>query len=181
MKDLLIFPEPGNGFRDSGEGGQFVMLVVPEPENWSNNCHVDVGIHLNQPDVCHNDPEGFWASYDHDANMTQHDLFQYLSHRQQDKEADVGENPEWAKKFYRGLQYREWGSWVLRANGWDYLSQSCLAAVHMGSSQFSLWDEEQGRYWLADHGHLTQPGKAVHESLQAAFGIEPILLTFLDT
>lgn len=178
--ELINFPQPGGEWRDSGEGGQFVKLVVPEPEGWLNNCCVDASIVLKQPDVCHNGRE-LWEPYDHEANMTQHDVFQYMRRRLEDEKESGVEQPEWKKEFHRGIDYHKWGSWVLRANNPDHISVPVLAAVEMGSSQFSLWSESQSRYWLADEFSLTEAGQRVADSLHVAFGIAPILLTFLDT
>lgn len=180
MNELIRFPDPTEDWRDSGEGGQFVMLVVPEPDDWANNCHVDVQIMLSQPDVCHT-PNDFWPPYNHDSSMMQYDLHQYLRRREEDQSANGGLVPEWAREIHRGINYREWGSWVLRAKAWDDVSKSMLAAVHMGSSHYSMWSETGGHYWTASEDDLTTEGRAIKSSLKAAFGIEPVLLTFLDT
>lgn len=182
--ELVEFlPYHAEGWRDSTEGGQFVMLAVPKPEEWPQFCHIDVSILLTSPDVCQT-PNDLWQPYDHQANMAEHELYRYLSIRSSDTRGvlqDVKELPPWAKEFSQGFRYREWANWAARAWGWDRMSASCLAAVHLGSSSWSMWNESQGRYWTASLDDLTERGKNVYDSLYAAFEIEPLLLTFLDT
>lgn len=181
--ELINFPCPDGEWRDSGEGGQFVKLVVPQPDDWENYCHVDSAIVLTQPDVCHN-PGELWAPYDYDAVMTQHDVFRYMRRRREDQQAvvqDAQAAPAWAKEFHQGIDYQKWGSWAIRALDPEYLSTAMLAAVHLGSSGHSLWSERQSCYWLADEAALTEAGQRVADSLHVAFGIKPLLLTFLDT
>lgn len=183
MNDLIEFPHPTADWTDSGEGGQFVMLVVPEPDGWTNSCCVDVQIMLSQPDVCHT-PNDFWPPHDSKGFLAQQGLHQYLRYREQDAQMvvqDATATPSWAGRLPRGINYREWNSWVLRAKSWDDVSKGVLAAVHMGSSHYSMWSETGGHYWTASQDDLTREGRAIRDSLQGAFEIEPVLLTFLDT
>lgn len=180
---LIDFDGIEGDWRDSGEGGQFVMLVVPEADDWSTKCHVDVGIRLTRPDVC-NTPNDLWAPFNHESNAHRHDLGHYLFNRANDARAviqDASARPAWAKEFYRGFQYAEWARWAVRAHAEEELSTGVLAAVHLGSSQFSLWSESRGSYWTAGEGNLTLAGRDLFNSLANAFDVAPLLLTFLDT
>ena len=51
----------GGEWRDSGEGGQYVMLVVTQPETHRHNCYVDVSVELPYPDVCLT-PNELWSA-----------------------------------------------------------------------------------------------------------------------
>lgn len=55
------------------------------------------------------------------------------------------------------------------------------AAVFLGSTSSSLWDEEAGNYWYARPDDLTEDGRVLHDALRCIHGAEPLLLTFLDT
>lgn len=182
-KELVNFPSPTDGWRDSYEGGIFTMLVVPEPEGWANNCCVDVNILLTAPD-CPQNPSDLWEPYDHEVKIHAYEVYQYLSGRAGDTSVefpDARQRPVWARGFRQGFRYREWANWAIRARGPESLSAGVLAAMQLGSSQFSLWSDEQGRYWTASKDDLTPAGTVLYDSLASAYGIKPLLLTFLDT
>lgn len=130
-RQMVYFPDIGPSMEDSGEGGMFVILVVPTPEDWQNHCAVDVNVILTQPDVC--------------LNAEHRNLWTY------------------------DLAYP------------NNTSLPVLAAVQMGSTHFSLCDRSKGKYWTAEYRHLTPEGASVSQSLARAYGVDPVLLTFLDT
>jgi hypothetical protein len=53
--------------------------------------------------------------------------------------------------------------------------------VFLGSTSASLWDEQRSRYFEVTKDDLTMDGKEIYNALQRAYGVDPILLTFLDT
>jgi hypothetical protein len=185
---LLTFPSCDDGrYTDSGEGGQYVMLAVPAPEGYVDNCCVDVSISLSLPDVC-NSPTDLWDEYhrNEDRGKWRHqgDIYRYLTRRAEDATSvtqDATVTPPWVREFHHGLEYKEWASWVIRAIDHDHLSRHVLAAVHLGSSCHSLWNESAGRYWVASETDLTASGALLRYTLKSAFNVEPVLLTFLDT
>lgn len=71
-----------------------------------------------------------------------------------------------------GLVYRE----VQR-----YFSTHLLAAVCLGSSGGSFWNDEKGCYWRCTKDDLTNEGKVLLDILEKTYGRQPYILTFLDT
>lgn len=172
--ELLTFPECDDlPWRDSGEGGQYVMLVVPEPEaGHDTECCVDVSTFLRlprpanrvdtaltYPDVCH----------------TQNDLWTregYLD--------GFRESGDAYKHFSEGDDTRLAG-WALRVISPGELSRPVLASVMLGSNGQSRFSESHGVYWVATHADLTFRGKLLYDTLKSFYQTEPLLLTFLDT
>jgi hypothetical protein len=131
LGQLVNFPGAKSGITSGGDNGMFVVMAVPEPEGWTQECTVDVSLVLTEPDVCVS-PEG------------------------------------------RDL----WG----RESGYpDNTSVPMLAAVHMGSSDMAYYDEVKDEYWAAQESDLTEAGMAIMRALFCAYGVAPVLLTFLDT
>jgi hypothetical protein len=60
-------------------------------------------------------------------------------------------------------------------------SVELLMALHLGSTGSSLWSESGGHYFCAEYKDLSKEGRALYDSAKAAYGIEPLILTFLDT
>lgn len=161
-EDKINFPAPGGCMSDSGEGGMFVMMVVPEPKglDLGHACHVDVHILLTQPDVCvSRERNEVWEAYDSDAWRTEMELSQFIQ-----KQGKL-----------------EWKRWMFHAHSGDRLSDSVQAAIHLGSTSYSLYDEHQGAYWTATKDDLTLVGKTLYNALEEAYGVTPLILTFLDT
>jgi hypothetical protein len=160
--DLIRFPDLAH-YRDTGEGGVFVLLAVPEPSGYSHGCHVDVSINLSAPDACLNSDlrNAVWQPFDY--------------HKSGYKKAFQ------AKDALDAAGQPELGAWALQTTSPDDWSANLLAAVHLGSSPHSLWSEQQGAYWTATVDDLTDAGLALHDGLRAAFGVEPVLITCLDT
>jgi hypothetical protein len=160
-EELVKFPGWGSDrCRDSGEGGLFVMLFIPEPESWSHGCHVDVVIEATRPDVMVYPREtALWQPYDHDKSMTEYQVYDVLK--------------EHGKRGMLG--------WVASARSAEDTSVPMLVAMHLGSTPGSFWDEQYSEYWRATPEDLTPEGRVLFNSLEAAYGIHPILATFLDT
>jgi hypothetical protein len=160
---LITFPDPVFPFEDSGEGGLYVMAVIPEPEGWKNRCHVDVSVslHLSEPDVCLNSEQRDLWAFAEDARA---------SHQKQQRASDM------LRKQDKDLAAHIW-----QLASWDAFSLPLLAAVQLGSTQHSLWNSAEGQYWTAQQSDLTPGGRFLLGGLWGAFGIEPVLLTFLDT
>jgi hypothetical protein len=160
---MVNFPGVGSGYEDSGEGGLFVMMLVPKPEDWQDNCHVDVvtDVRLTRPDVCVSvESRELWVPWEH-------------------RKSDFDKQSE-AHRVLTEQGKPELASWAMRARNWDEFSVSLLASVHMGSS-VSSWCHPQDSYWEATTEDLTGEGQMLRVGLKSVFGIEPLLLTFLDT
>jgi hypothetical protein len=162
MQEALINIPSGGVYEDSGEGGLFVMLVVPQPDDWGHNCHVDVNITLSSPDVCIGDQHRLWGEGRRDT-------------------VDAWRNQLKAQKALDEAGKGDLAIWALQARNPQDDSVPVLAAVHLGSTSESLWDEHKSRYWRAEKDNLTFAGFVLYARLQAAFGVEPLIMTFLDT
>lgn len=163
---MVVFPENGGEWRDSGEGGLFVILVALKPENHSFNCSVDVepSITMPQPDATIHPRRGtLWLDWD----STESRNWQKL------------ESLVWQDERFAG-EY-ELKNAVARGINPAAQSDAVLAAIHMGSTYHSLWSEARSSYFVPGYEHLTQNGKTIFDGLRLAFGAAPELYTFLDT
>lgn len=170
---LLAFPECDDApWEDSGEGGQYVMLVVPTPENHNDNCCVDVTAYLrlprvekrvdtimSYPDVCHT-PNDLWERQG------------YL-----DGFRESGD----ASRHFMELNNQRLAGWALRTTNPGELSRPVLASILLGSDGQSRWSNRHGAYWVAGHDDLTFRGRLIYDTLKSLYRTEPLLLTFLDT
>lgn len=159
MEPLVHFPSPGERWLDSGEGGLFVMLFVPEPENHQHNCYVEVSITASQPDAVVDNRPDLWPD--------RH-----------------GHGERFTTKSNAAAVLKEHGDQELHMWAWntaDAADQSVnmLAAVHLGSTHHCL--QGLDGVWCATYADLSQSGKILHDTLKAAWGIDPILKTFIDT
>lgn len=178
MQEMVTWPDPTGSFRDSGEGGLFAWLIVPEALSsgeayganvYGNNCHVDVSAYLSRPRVMLTSPNvcvspersKIFTPYQHRDSWFDHtrELLERL-----DK---AGDRP------LKQALYRSMGA--------DDVSVPMLAAVFLGSTHHSLYDETAGAYFRVRFEHLTQQGKQVYEALRLVYGVDPLILTFLDT
>lgn len=159
--ELITFPY-GSHWDDSGEGGLFVMLVVVKPEEWQDNCSVDVGIALPRPDVAvsavHRE---LWGPYDYETSGF--------------KKACE------AKEIFDREQRKDLARWAMQSRSTEDDSVDLLMAMHIGSTPCSLHSEVTGGYFDAGYDDLTVAGRGLYDMVKAAYGIEPTLLTFLDT
>jgi hypothetical protein len=165
VKPLINFPgggwDPSGGYEDTGEGGLYVMMVVPELEDFQDECMVDVAIQLTRPDAPVSFTGEIFVPYEHcrsgfDKSMRAHKMLK-----------EAGED--------------QLASWALNTTSPDDVSSPMRVAIHLGSTSASLYSEYRASYWSATSQDLTQEGLALYATLFAAFGVEPTLLTFLDT
>jgi hypothetical protein len=63
----------------------------------------------------------------------------------------------------------------------DENSAPLAAAVFLGSTRASLWNDEGGTYFIATAGDLTKAGADLHALLYELFGVRPLIATFLVT
>lgn len=174
MKDfpdqMVNFPEESGEWRDSGEGGLWVTLIVRKPENHSYFAHVDTPIVLSEPDVCVSPRRrnGLWEEFDYSRNSPR-------------KEWDNAQHKLMTADEFKVREFDFLRRFALQATAPWHHSEEVLAAVQMGSTGLSLWSESVGRYFYATYDDLTPTGKSIYDGLKAAFGAAPELYTFLDT
>lgn len=159
--ELINWPDATH-WDDSGEGGLFVMMLVIKPEGWQFNCSVDVDISLPRPDVCISDVRRkLWEAYEYDTSG-----FRNMSD---------------ALKVFTEQKRPDLYRWAARARSSEDDSVELLMAMHIGSTPCSLHSEVTGGYFDATYDDLTVAGKGLHDMVKLAYGIEPTLVTFLDT
>jgi hypothetical protein len=181
MEELVNWPGTLD-LTDSGEGGLFAWMIVPEamtdgdvpgPNVYGNNCHVDVTAYLsrprlmiNRPDVCVS-PEcsQVFVPYEHRNSWFDHSMTL-------EKLVTAAEGEGETSPLRRAL---------FGTLGQDDLSVPLLVAVFLGSTHQSLWDARLGRYFQVTKETLTLPGQALYSGFQAVYGVDPVILTFLDT
>lgn len=159
--ELIKFPEAGTPWEDAGEGGMYVYAVVPRPVDFEGECTVENGIVLTAPDASVSDIRDFWGDPESAAE----------EEAARDDAARLMDREGFATKAatVRGLMSR------------DSLSVDMLAAVYMGSTSRSLKNFTSGTFWEAAWEDLTPSGILLMDRLNIAFGVAPVLLTFLDT
>jgi hypothetical protein len=161
---LLSFPTSGELWRDTYEGGLFVMLFVPQSEGFEHECHVDVEIIASSPDAMVSEGRELWPGrYHHRERMGRME-----------------------KKSSVAAVLREQGEpgmevWAWNAVDHDDYSVRMLAAVHLGSTHEALYSTCGHGMWSAVYEDLTQAGKTLYDTLKAVWGTEPVICTFLDT
>ena len=148
---------PSEGYEDSGEGGLFVMMVVPEPDYFPHQCVVDGRITISQVDV-EVSRTGLWRPYswNSEGNRKRRRVDDII--RKEDEDLFI---------------------WSTRLVNMDDASRSLLFAAHMGSTGESLVNAHG--HFTATVDHLTPAGRALYDAVRAAYGIDPVLVTCLDT
>jgi hypothetical protein len=182
MEEMINWPGGDASYTDSGEGGLFAWMLVPETLSngeayganiYGNYCHVDVAAYLSRPrvmltrpDVCVS-PEGrkVFEPYRHRDSWFDHSMAL-------DKRLDLNVEVDADRRLKRAL---------ISTMGQDDISVPMLATVFLGSTGASLYDERQGAYFTAVKENLTPLGLTIYNRFQQAFGVDPVLLTFLDT
>jgi hypothetical protein len=172
----------GDNCTDSGEGGLFAWMIVPEnlssgeaygANTYGFNCHVDVAAYLSRPrlmlrspDVCvSTERSKVYEPYQHRDSWFDH---QMTLTKRLNFNLELDEDRKLKRAFMSTL-------------GHDDISVPMLASVFLGSTSASLWDEQRSRYFEVGVDDLTANGKTVYDAMQRAYGVDPILLTFLDT
>jgi hypothetical protein len=182
MEEMVNWPVEVDRYSDSGEGGLFAWMIVPESlsdgeaygaNTYGNYCHVDVTAYLSRPrvmltrpDVCVS-PGGrkVFEAYAHRDSWFDYQM-------QLDKRLDFNIELDADRKLKRAL---------ISTLGQDDISVPMLATVFLGSTGASLYDERGGGYFNVTKGALTPAGLKQYNHWQEVFGVDPIILTFLDT
>ena len=158
---LIRWPEIGSEFRDGGENGMYIMLVVPQPNEWVRECVEESPITLmGIPDAPLSDTQDLWNRED---ASEQHKALDKAYNALKDKSDEVS-----AREMYSMIPQ-------------DDLSVQMLAAIELGTTSVTYMSEALDDYWQATIKDLTLAGQVLHNTLELAFGITPRILTFLDT
>lgn len=161
---FITWPAHDPQWRDDGQGGLYTWLVVPGPASYEDGpmrsnggCCVDVWPTLNRPDAPVTRTE-LWGEYDwrrgHDEGKIYNLVQEHLP------------------------QHLDW---VQSQTDRRDQSSDVLAAVFLGATSAAYYSDTLGRQFEVLYQHLTPAGKALYNSLRAAFRTEPLLVTLLDT
>ncbi|MFC4328393.1 hypothetical protein ACFPC0_11195 [Streptomyces andamanensis] len=155
---LVNWPHDDPAYHDSGEGGLFAYVAIPDPGT-PDECCVDVSVHMTAPDAAVTREPALWEPFDYHACGSTR-LHRVRARLEQLQEGELAKSMD-------------------NLMGRDELSLALRGAVFIGSTHASL---------VADHGyfqvtkeHLTPDGLRLYDSLTVAFGSEPAIVTFLDT
>jgi hypothetical protein len=160
-EELIRFPGVGGTWSDAGEGRMYVYAVVPRPVDYPDNCIVENMIVLTEPDAPVSDIRPLWGD---PASAAEEKAARRDAARLMDRE---------------GFAVK--AASVRSLVSLDSFSVDMLAAVFMGSTHHSLQVSGGGTFWEAAREDLTVAGTQLLDRLHSAFGVEPVLLTFLDT
>lgn len=153
MTELITFPHLGQGLRSSSEGGTFVVAAWRATGGFAR-CTVDV-----HPELTHGD---------------------CLVTGGAARRAVFGDRAPSREPFPHDPTPDEVAAWECRQREAER-SDPLWAAVHLGSTGTPLYDEALDRYWFATRRDLTDAGRVVVNTLDAVYGVEGVLLTWLDT
>jgi hypothetical protein len=175
MNELVRFPN-GIEWKDTAEGGMYVVLAVREPSDWSDNCMVETytTVQRNLPKDVKRSTTVRMSHHDVAISDAAKDLWEPHDYQS----IELQEN---AAKALRGKGMAAEARWVDHANHWDDFSVSMLATAFLGSTSRSLWHKQSGGYFEATYDNLTYQGTVLYEVFKNAYGVEPVILTFLDT
>ena len=169
---FVNFPIDDPRFRNSGEGGMFVKLVVVDDRDydksdWTICCAPGITDHLGESLIADDQAPRPILDID-EGSSPEHALEVIAAH-------DVKDRAWVERHFPRAHQTDEdpFGA---------YTSRPYLAALMLGITGWSGFDEAVSEYWCCSHDSLTDEGRALYAQLQALYpGCTLHLLTYLDT
>lgn len=170
MAGCVRFPVEDPRFRSTREGGMFVKLVVVDDRDyqksdWNICCGALVQDSLTESFI--GDDQAPTPRLDIDPTAPPETLLAAM------KAHDTAHR-EWEARHYPNLRDDDDAR---RENSRPY-----VAAMLLGITGWSGFDEEAERYWQCSFDDLTLEGQALYRSLQALYpGCVLHLLTFLDT
>lgn len=180
VKGMVNFPVDSTEFVSSGEGGMFVRLVVVSPDSLPSESPLSVPYSEDKLDrsvCCGGD---VYVVYDEtfvgdDVHPVQVQDWEKVSTEAEFRAAQHAERVHDRIHFPR-MDDKSWSD--IR----DFMSIPYLAAVLMGSTGWSGWNELESKYWHCTKDNLNDDGKALYNQLQKAFPNSILILqTWLDT
>jgi len=160
INGYVNFPVNDPAFKNTGEGGMFVRLVVWYDQDWMTCCG-----------------GGNHVIYDECLVGTREDVDAQTIERDFEKELKLIDKQEERNFPHINEEPQEPFTHLERFISIDY-----LAALTIGSTGWSGFDEKIGRYWTCTYEDLTEDGKALYDAVQKLYdGCKLELLTWLDT
>lgn len=160
------FPVNDVAWRNSKEGGMVVKLVVCDNRDFDDQFAVCCGAHVTDMLA-----ESFVGDdrRPQPAQRTHYDTVE-------DVMAEQHAFANWEAYHFPRLHDDA-------AEGAErYQSRDYLAALVLGTTGWSGWDDAKSEAWVCRFDDLTEKGKALYRQLEALYpGCELHLLTFLDT
>lgn len=163
---FVNFPINDSAFKSTKEGGMFVKLVVLAKNDFETEQCCGCGVY----DFLQ---ESFVGS-DHPLIENPH-----LIESDQERYEAFDKNKKQYFPNCHDFEEKEY-----RQKKLAFLNIMCpaLSVTVIGSTGWSGWHEEEGKYWHCTYDDLTEDGKNLFESIRKLYPNNPIhLLTFLDT
>lgn len=160
------FPVEDTSWENSGEGGMVVKLVVCDNRDFDNQFGMCCGASVT--DLM---GESFIGD-DRRPKPVPPENYESAEAIQAEQDAkcawEAYHFPRLAESTVEGVE--------------RYLSRPYLAALVIGTTGWSGWNEAEGRYWECRFDDLMNEGKALYQQLEVLYpGCDIHLLTFLDT
>lgn len=143
----------GPEWQDSKEGGMSVVAVMDWNEEWATCCICPVNLFYGE-------------------NLIDKERDYRFEKGQQCVEIHPLED-KWFPRMHEEKPDPTFGD--------KYQSVGLLAAVHLGNTGQSLWNESEGHMFEATVTDLTPEGQALVATLERLYGKKVTLLTWLDT
>lgn len=173
---FVNFPTQDESYRDSKQGGMFVMLTVCEKDKAWPTCiinHVSVWMDESFVGDDVSPPNQYWEVP--------------VSH----EEFEEWNKPEsWARRlpaenfhfpYLRMKKHPQMSRQFGKA--YKYISIEYLAAIVIGTTGWSGWNEEKKEYWKCSYDDLNPAGQDLYQSIEELYGpdCQIYLQTWLDT
>lgn len=160
VNQLIEFPEAGDAWTDTGEGGMYVMAVVPRLDD-GDKCVIENFIVLTRPEAAVSSLADFWLDPEGAAE----------EERAQSHAARLLEREGYAAQ----------AAMVRSLESQSSFSVPVMGAIDLGSTGLTLTATDGSGFWEAGLDDLTPTGVLAVNCLRSRAGVEPRLLTFLDT
>jgi len=167
------FPVDSTEFRNSKEGGMFVKLVVVDDRDyddtpWTICCGADVYDHKTES-LVGDDQVPVPSSVPLVVDPTPDQAKAWL-------EAEQTAHQKWEERHFPSLHDNS------DATFGRFVSRPYRAAMLLGVTGWSGFNDKTDEYWHCRFEDLTEEGKALYRQIQALYeGCALHLLTFLDT
>ena len=184
MNGYVNFPVNDQEYKNSGEGGLFVLLVVPDEwpvdfmECHGNTNYVMYNENLVGADVeeeCDCDECESLVLVGLERRGVEHYHFPSMDEREFNYRPHIHDG---GKRLHFPLIKVD----APKFNPDPYLSVSYLAIVNLGSTSWSGWNEEKGNYFVCTYNDLNEEGKTLYNSIKTLYPKGKLVLqTWLDT
>ena len=161
VRGFVRFPVTDPDWKNTGEGGMFVRLVVYEKEgvDWKVCCG------------------GYQHIFCDESLLTDDALGRRERNSSEDLQNILEEQEAWdhlLQKHFPNINQRD--------DQYQYVSRPYLCVLTLGMSGWSGFHEEKGHYWHCEIEDLTEEGKVLYESIKNLYpGCHVELMTWLDT